>query len=250
MISDYRRRYAEIRRSYTPEKAADERRNELLAHLFYRPVSFGVTPLFLAAGFSADGITVLAFAGAALLPVLALGLGAAAWPWVVAIAIGIQVLDCVDGNIARATGRSSAVGGLLDSLTTVFFWSFYFCAVGFLAYGEGAGWIGRHGRELGLALAALFLGQRQMEDTHASYLAERVRFAPPAPPGVPAFDVGQVAKVLEHVAAFGGLAVAGALGWIGPFFAVIALYQSGATALWLVRFARKLLAQRAASLGE
>lgn len=249
MIAAYRRLLAQVRASYSPPKAEDERRHEPLAFLVYRPLSFPITPLFLAAGFSADAVTVLSVILAVSLPVLALAGGAAAWPAVVALALAVQVLDCVDGNIARTTGRTSAIGGMLDSLATLCFWAAFFCAVGFLAHGEGAGWIGRHGRELGLALALLFVTQREVEDTHAQYLSERVRFSPPAPAGAPpGFDPGGVVKVAEHVAAFGGLALAGATGRLGLFFAAVAAYQVGATAWWAVRFARRVYAQRAASL--
>lgn len=249
MIAAYRRLLARVRACHPPEKAAEERRREFLAHVLYRPLSFPVTPLFLAAGFSADGVTVLGLLAALAMPLLALGGGTGAWPVIVAIAVGIQVLDCVDGNIARTTGRSSAVGGMLDSLATLFFWASFFCAAGFLASAEGTGWIGRHGRELGLALALLFVLQREVEDTHAQYLADRVRFSPPAPAGAPPdFDPGSVAKIAEHLAAFGGLAAAGATGRLGLFFAAITLYQVAATVWWSARFVRRVYAQRAASL--
>ena len=251
MIPAYRRTLAKVRASYTPEKAADEKRHEPLAGWVYRPLSFPVTPLFLAAGFSADGVTVLAILAALAMPLLALGCGAASWPAIVALALGIQVLDCVDGNLARTTGRSSAIGGMLDSLATLIFWAAYFGTVGFLAHAEGAGWIGRHGRELGLALTALFLAQRQIEDTHAQYLAERVRFAPSAPAGASAtLEVGGIAKIVEHLAAFGGLAVAGVVGALGVFFAICAAYQVTATVWWFARFVRRVQAQRAASLNR
>ncbi len=243
MIARYRRLLAEVRASYSPEKAAEEKRSEFLAYLIYRPLSFFLTPLFLAAGLSADAVTLAMFAGAAALPVVAWWGGAHAYLGVVAIALGLQVLDCVDGNIARVTRRFSPVGGMLDGLCTMLFWALFFFTVGILAQHEGSGWVARHGREIGLGLAALLLAQREMEDTFDNCFGERVRTEPTLP-AVAGFELRQVAKLAEQLLAFGGLALAGARGWTGFFLGGLAVYQVSVFTLWLPRFGRAVWRRR------
>lgn len=243
MVARYRTLLAAVRASYSAEKAADEKRGEFLAYVLYRPLSFFVTPLFMLAGFSADGVTLLMFIAAAALPAVAAWGGTHAWLWVVAIALGIQVLDCVDGNIARVTRQFSRVGGMLDGLCTLLFWALYFVTVGILAHGMEGSWVARHGREIGLGLAALFLAQREMEDTFDHAFDERVR-TEPAVPGAPRLALGQVAKPLEQIAAFGGLGVAGALGGLPCFLGGLAVYQTVVFALWLPRFVRAVARRR------
>ena len=238
MLDRYRQAFAAVRRSYPPEKAQEEACTEIAAFVLYRPLSFVVTPFFLWAGCSADAVTALAGLLAGGMLVAALAAGPYACGTVVALGIFIQILDCVDGNIARVTGRSSPVGGLLDGLCTLLFWVFYFCAVGVLAGADAGGWAGRHGREIGLALAALMLAQRAMEDSSVQFLPERVRWEPPVPAVVPRFNLKRLAKLLEHVIAFGGLGAAGALHAVPLFLAGLAAYQLTVLALWWPRFAR------------
>lgn len=243
MFARYRQLYAEVRRSYTPEKAREEAHDEFAAWLIYRPLSFAITPLFLLAGFTADAVTALGGVLAVAMLAVALWGGTHGYWGVVALGLFIQVLDCVDGNVARVTRRSSPVGGMLDGLCTPLFWALYFATVGALAHGADAGWIARHGRELGLALAALLLAQREMEDTFDNVFRERVRWEPPVPAALPRFDLKRWAKPLEQLLAFGGLAVAGGTGHLPLFLAGLALYQLAVFALWLPRFVRAV-AQR------
>ena len=243
MFARYRSLLAEVRASYTPEKAAEEKRSEYLAYTVYRPLSFFLTPLCLLAGFSADGVTLAMFAGAAAMPMVAWWGGAHAYLGVVAIALFLQVLDCVDGNIARVTKCFSPVGGMLDGLCTMLFWALFFFTGGILAQKDGTGWMARHGREIGLGLAALLLAQREMEDTFDNCFGERVRTEPTLPAAV-GFDLRQVAKLAEQVLAFGGLALAGALGWTTYFLGGLAVYQVSVFALWLPRFGRAVWRRR------
>lgn len=237
MPARYRQMLAEVRRSYTPEKAADEARNEFLAFILYRPLSFLVTPLFLRLGFTADAVTVAGgLATVAMLPVAFLGGPHAFWV-VIALGLAVQVLDCVDGNVARVTGRRSPVGGMLDGMGTQLFWTAYFASVGALAEATATGWIATHGREIGLALAALMFAQRSWENTFEENSRQRVRWEPPVPAAGPRFDLKRWAKVVEQVVAFGGLTAAGLTARIDWFLALLAGYQLTVLALWLPRFA-------------
>lgn len=240
MFSRYAHFFREARRSYTPAKEAEERSGDFPAWLLYRRVSYVVTPLFLLAGFTADAVTVLAaLLGVAMVPVALWG-GPQAWIAVVALNLSIHVLDCVDGTIARVTRRSSPVGGMLDGLTTLLIWALYFTTVGVLAHDPAGSWVARHGRELGLALAALLLAQREMEDTYDNAFRERVRWEPPVPAALPAFDLKSWGKIIEHLVAFGGLTVAALTRHLDFFLAVLVLYQLTVFALWLPRYAASI----------
>ncbi len=245
MLTRYRRLLAEVRQSYTPEKRAEEKRADFLAFLIYRPVSFFVTPFFLMLGISADGATALGFGIAVAMPVLAWWAGAAACTGVALLALAMMVLDCVDGNIARVSGRSSPVGGMLDGCCTLLFWAGYFIAVGALAYQPDGGWIARHGRETGLVLAVLMLAQRELEDSFEACAQERVRWEPPLPGAVAGAGVSLacIGRPVEQVVAIGGLAVAGTLGALPWFAGGLAVYQLGLLALWLPRYVRAVSAR-------
>ena len=243
MPESYRSLLAAVRASYTPEKAAEEKQAEILAYLIYRPNSFWLTPLLLRLDVSADGVTVAMIGLAATMPVVAAWGGPGAWVGIVAIALLLQVLDCVDGNIARVTQRFSKVGGMLDGLCTLLFWALFFFSAGILAQHVDDGWVARHGREIGLALAALLLAQREMEDTFDHYVGERVRTEPTLPPAMD-FGLRQVAKAAEHLLAFGGLALLGAWGRADWFLAGLAVYQAAVFGIWLPRYGRAVWRQR------
>ncbi len=236
-MGSYREELQRVRASYTAEKAAEERDGERLAYWCYRPLSFYVTPLFLRLGWTADGVCGLQL-------VLALALPAVAWPggWpgaaaVVTLALAIQVLDCVDGNLARTTRRFSPVGQLLEGFCTQIFWTFYFLAAGVVGRGEGS-WAAEHSVVIGLAMALLFVGQRSLEDNFDQACAERVRWTPPA---VQASRFAWWPKVIEHTAAFGGLLALAAWGRPAWFMIGLAAYQGTVFLLWLPRFVRAVV---------
>lgn len=234
MKSGYRELLRAVRASYTPEKAEDERRSELLAALVYRPLSFYLTPLFLRLGWSADGVSALQFPLALAMPAAAFAGGWIGAGAVVALALLVQVLDCVDGNIARHTRRSSPIGPVLEGLATLIFWSMYFIAIGRLGASADS-FAGRIAPEVGLGLAVLLLAQRNVEDSFAHRFEERVRWTPPA---ADASRFCWVPKIVEQGFAFGGLLAATALGRTDWFVMLVALYQGTVFALWLPRFIR------------
>jgi phosphatidylglycerophosphate synthase len=244
MIGAYLRSCARARDSVPPAKAAAERATDPVVHWLYRPLSFAVTPLFLALRISADGATLLSIGVAAALPVAAWAGGGAA---LAAAALLFQVLDCVDGNVARVTRERSGIGDFLDGVASHLFWVAAFVAVGVLAQAEGTGWIGRHGREIGLGIAALMLWQRRTEDRYEAAFRERVEFAPEVPMGAGGPALGTVCRTLEHLVILAGPPVAAALGGVHWLLAGMAIYQTGATAWWLARFGRDAARRRAAT---
>ena len=242
MKPSYRAQLARVRASYTDEKRADEARHDMPGRYVYRPLSFWITPFFLAFGWSANGVTVLSLGLALLLPGLALLGGLRGAGAVVMACFIFQVLDCVDGNIARTTGHHTHVGGMLDGLSSMLFWAAYFIAVGLLAQGEPHGLFTLYGRELGLGLALLLFMQRELEDTFAAYFDERVRWQPPVP-HAPEVDLARWGRVLEHGIGFGGLLFAAVFARVGIFLALLATYQGVLFCLWLVRYCQAVRAR-------
>lgn len=244
MPLNYQTRLAAVRASYTAAKRADEAHHDLPAYYIYRPLADWITPFFWAAGWSANAVSALSLGLALLLPALALLGGLAGAGAVVTACLLFQVLDCVDGSLARVTGRLTRVGALLDGISSLLYWAAYFAAAGLLAQGEPGGLLAAHGRELGLGLALLLFMQRELEDTYDGYFAERVRWQPPVP-GAPQIDLARWGKVAEQAVAFGGLLLAAGLGRLGYFLALLALYQGTLFVVWLPRFLRALWARRA-----
>lgn len=121
----------EVAAAYRP-KFANELRTEWAIALLYRPVSFVVTPLFAACAVSPSAVTLLSLACALLLPGFALTGGASAWICVGALGIAFVVLDCVDGDLARVTGRASRPGAYADFLTDLVYRVALYAAIGIL----------------------------------------------------------------------------------------------------------------------
>ncbi len=244
MIRTYLLRCAQARDAVPPAVAAEERAKDPVVHWIYRPLSHAVTPWFLALRISADGVTLLSIGVAAALPFASWAGGGIA---VGAGALLFQVLDCVDGSVARVTGERSGVGDFLDGVASHLFWVAAFVAVGVLAETEGAGWIGRHGLEIGLGLAALMLWQRRTEDRYEAAFRDRVDFAPAGTLGEGGPALGAVFRTLEHLVVLAGPPVAAAAGGGHWLLAGMATYQLAATVWWLARFGREVARRRAAT---
>lgn len=252
MLPSYARLYAEVRRAYTPEKARAEARAEFPAYVLFRPLSFAVTPLFILLGFGANGVTVLGMLGAAAVPAVAGFGGTHAYLWVGAMLFGLQVLDCVDGNIARFNRRPTLLGAMLDGIGTQLAWTGYFVALGYLARGQAgvagdgvAGWAAVHGVEIGAATALVFLLQRDASATFSRYFSRSVDLAPPVPAEARnrGFGFVDLVKNLEQPVAIAGVVVAGAVGGLPWFLLGLATYQATAVGLWLPRYARSIREQ-------
>jgi hypothetical protein len=159
---------ADVRRSYGDDKRWEELSGELPALLIFRPLSFYVTPLFARASFSPSAVTWLSFALALAMPVAACRGGAQAHWLVFALGFAYQVLDCVDGNLARAMGRSSGYGQLLELVTGQLYWIFVFVSLGALLEARGGGMFGGAAFEVALALPLCVLLNR-LSRNHAEY---------------------------------------------------------------------------------
>jgi hypothetical protein len=121
----------DIRASYDSVKAQEELYGEWVAHYVYRPLSFLVTPFFIHLGFSPSRVTLISLLLAFSLPFVAYSFPVS-YIFVGLIAIVISVFDCVDGNIARVTGKTSKSGHYFDFLTDILHRVFLYLAIGIL----------------------------------------------------------------------------------------------------------------------
>lgn len=133
-------------------KSQEELRGNWVVWVIHRWPSFPLTALCLRLGIGANVVTLVSLALVLMLPVLAVWPQPGAAAWAVAVAgVLIGILDCVDGDLARATGSASARGARLDFVTDMTCWGFLYGAIGLLADGGGPGaWTA-------LALAAAWL---------------------------------------------------------------------------------------------
>jgi phosphatidylglycerophosphate synthase len=146
--------------SYQP-KFRHELRTEWAVALLYRPVSLLFTPLFAALGIAPTHITLLGLLCALALPWLATFGGADAATWVGLLGVTFCVLDCLDGNVARATGRVSRLGAYADFVTDIVYRGALYAAIGILAdASSSAPTIAHAGLALGLLSALLALTAR------------------------------------------------------------------------------------------
>lgn len=197
--------YRAVFAAYRP-RFRNELRTEWAAALLYRPVSLLLTPLLAACRVPPLAVTLVGAACAAALPLLAfLGWGATA---VGLLGVAFCILDCMDGDLARATGRVSAAGAYADFVVDLVYRVALYAALGYL-------WAAHAGLAAGLGCAALALGAR----------ACRLYAPAPqndAPPGV----VFSFLSGIDHLLPL-AVIVAGALDALGALLAYLALYSLG-----------------------
>lgn len=220
----------EVAAAYRP-RFAHELSTEWAVALLWRPLSFLLTPLFAACAASPDAVTLLGMACALLLPVAAIIGGADAWIAVGAIAVAFCVLDCVDGDLARVTGRATPRGAYADFLTDIVYRSTLYASIGILAdhatAHDAIAGLGMHvGLVVGLVCALLFIVARACRlyvDAHTSNSASGAGgTAGPTIAGVAvAFLSG-----LDHLLPLGVLAF-GAIGRIDWLLAYLFVYSLG-----------------------
>jgi phosphatidylglycerophosphate synthase len=130
-------------------------RHELLTDwssaLIYRPMAILLTPLFLP--LRPTLITLAGLACALALPLLVLNGGSGMV--VAALAVVFCVLDCIDGNVARVSGRTSRNGAYADFVTDLVYRVALYLAIGLMAEALPGSFGGASLLGLGAALLAI-----------------------------------------------------------------------------------------------
>ena len=155
---------------YRREKADEEKRREFFAYAIYRPLSFLVTPLFLRAGFSATGVSLLVLALSASMPAVALARPERAYLWLALISFCCLLLDCVDGNVARARKASSSSGRYVDSVVGKAYQVLSHVSLGLVAAHEVPRLHQGYWLSLALATALLYVWSRESRSYSKLYL--------------------------------------------------------------------------------
>ena len=107
----------EIRDLYAKGKCADEKIHDYFMYFIFRPLSFYPSALLASLGISANTITISGL-------MIALSLPLFPWleikghhHWIFILTFIFQILDCVDGNLARLHTSNNKLGQYLDSFT-------------------------------------------------------------------------------------------------------------------------------------
>ena len=240
-----------MKASYTPEKAWAEMQGDLPCYLVYRPLSFYLTPLFLRLGVPVTGVTLLSLGIALTMTFFAWRGGAGAY-WVVAgLGFLYHVMDCVDGNMARTTGRTTKLGGILDGTIDMSFWCMLLFSLGLLVDHDGGGVLGPHAIAFSLGIAVVLLLNRQTRDSFAAQSAEATYFRDEIPERIGWTDRLLMAVVgLEFVYVF-AIAIGGLLGVLDRVLVGIGVYVAliSAGALYMT-FAKAAAMDRSTSSSD
>lgn len=217
---------AEVRRSYSESKRWEEWSGELPALLIFRPISFWVTPWFVRLGVSPVAVSL--WSGVASLVMVAAASSGGPWAYAVVAAAGFvyQVLDCVDGNVARVTGRTSALGELLEVLIGQAYWALLFLSLGLLVEHAGGGVFGDRAVAISLGLAITVLLHRVTRN-HVEHRFGK-SFVEETPSRAPSPGQWLLATLagLENLYVF-AIAIGGWLGALDRVLAAIAIYVVG-----------------------
>ena len=121
-------------REYRRERFRSELVSDWAVAVLYRLPSLWLVARLVPTGMSPTAVTLAALPVALAMPLAALLLppGAAALATVL-LAVAFQILDCADGGLARATGRSSSKGAALDFVIDMAQWGLFYTSIGIVA---------------------------------------------------------------------------------------------------------------------
>jgi phosphatidylglycerophosphate synthase len=244
----------DVRRSYTPDKAWSEMQGDLISYLIHRPISIHLTAPLLRLGVPIMTVTLTSAVVALAMLLVAWRGGPAAYWWVAALGFAYPVLDCIDGNMARTTGRISKLGGIVDGTVDMSFWCLLYISLGLLVDHVDGGFLGLSGSwglGIGMALSILVLLNRQTRDNYAAHFAAETYFREERPATLSLTDRFLIAVVgLEHGYVF-VIVIGGMLGGLDWVLAGIAIYVCAIFigALWMT-FASAAAADRSTSTSD
>jgi phosphatidylglycerophosphate synthase len=236
--------YEAVKKTYTPEKRKDES-DDPYTYWLYRPMASFITPVFYILHISANGATLISLLLAFALIPLALYVGTYGFLAIAASSALFQILDCVDGSLARIYGTSGKIGKMLDSVSSQTFWLTFMISAGILAQTNQAGTLAETGGVAGLCLGLTFLYQRQLEDMLSAVAHIHVTFAPPqvsvgGKTRRVVFNWSLLGKLVEQSYITWILILAGLFGLLDWYFWGIVIYQGTLYLIWILRYVRTI----------
>ena len=120
----------DVIRSYKTGKMHEELAGEWAAVALYRWLSFIITPLFLRTSISATGVTFISVLITLTLPLAVILPEPFDYLFIGIIGITFNVLDCVDGNMARITGNVTNLGQYSDFIADIIHRVFLYVTLG------------------------------------------------------------------------------------------------------------------------
>lgn len=121
-------------REYRRERFRSELASDWAVAVLYRLPSLWLVARLVPTGISPTAVTLAALPVALAMPLAALLLPPGfAVLGTVLLAVAFQILDCADGGLARATGRSSSKGAALDFVIDMAQWGLFYASIGILA---------------------------------------------------------------------------------------------------------------------
>ena len=111
----------DVQDSFSNDKQQDEKHNQWLIYMIFRPCSFVISAVFLNYRITANQLSMVSLLFCLALPMVCFFPGKTAFV-VLSLSICIlYLLDCIDGDMARASGNVSIIGHYLDFITDVIF---------------------------------------------------------------------------------------------------------------------------------
>ena len=187
-----------LKELYRDSKAKHEMRREFFVYAIYRPISFLLMPAILRTGLSANAISLLGLGLALLMPVVALVAPDRGYLWLAIIAFCCQVLDCVDGNVARMLGSSSKLGQYIDSVGGKAYTNLMLLSLGIIAAAEVPALHTGTWLCLALLTALLYMWARESRSYAKLYLIEDQAFFATGP-----FGIKHLAPAIPDLLPFG-----------------------------------------------
>jgi hypothetical protein len=114
----------------------------IIDRIFYRPVGYGITKAILPTGISPNTVTVISILIGAMAGYFFHFDNLMANVYGILFLVAANILDCVDGQLARLTGKKTTIGRILDGIAgDIWFLSIYIGLALRLSWEAGSYWL-------------------------------------------------------------------------------------------------------------
>jgi len=124
----------DVRMAFSHEKKLDEKHNQWLAYVFLRPLSFRISAFLLNFRITPNQLGSISLLFCFALPLVCLLPADTAFVIFGLSVCALYLLDCVDGDMARASCKVSVTGHYLDFITDVIFRISAYLALALIIY--------------------------------------------------------------------------------------------------------------------